>query len=189
MTTGVEHSKAVSEVSGPLQRFLGAWLLDARAFRSARNDPGALVPAALVVLLVGVARGIGAAPEEGSFGVVASPVVSLVFWAVGSVLVWGIATRRFGVTARYVEVLRTLGFASAPLWLLALRAFAPGAPGTGIWLLAHGWSLLALGVATREALRVSQNRALVVLALALAVTLGVLLIMGSLAMLGSGPWP
>ena len=47
-------------------------------------------------------------------------------------------------------------------------------------MIAHAWSLLALGVATREALGVSQNRALVVLALALAVALGVAFILGSL---------
>ncbi len=178
MTTSVEHSKAPSEVSGAIRRFLGAWLLDARAFRDARNDPGALAPALGVVLIAGVARGIGAAPAEGSFGVVASPVVSLIFWAVGTLLVWGIGTRRFGVTARYVEVLRTLGLASAPLCLLAPRALAAGS--SGIWMIAHAWSLLALGVATREALGVSQNRALVVLALALAVALGVAFILGSL---------
>lgn len=160
------------------ERFLGAWLLDGRAFRALRDDPGALAPATAVVLLAGAARGVGAAPAEGSLGLIASPIVSLVFWAVGAVLVWGIATRHFGLGVRYVQVLRTLGFAAAPLLLLGLCALVGGVLHTAIWALAHGWSLLSLVVAVREALGVSHRRALVVLVLALVVTLALLFTLG-----------
>jgi hypothetical protein len=185
MTTNVEPSELTSERRSIWARLGGVLRLDGRAFRDVRNDPGALAPATGVVLLAGVARGIGAAPAEGSFGVIASPVVSLIFWAVGSVLVWGIATRHLGLRVRYAEVLRTLGFASLPLCLLGLCAVTGGLLHSGVWGLAHGWSLLALVVAVREALDVSQNRALVVLTTALAVSLALLLIFGLILALPS----
>jgi hypothetical protein len=176
--SSVEQTRAMLDPRSIARHALGACLLDGRAFRALRDDPGALAPATVVVLLAGAARGIGAAPAEGSFGLIASPLVSLVFWAVGAVLVWGIATRHFGLDVRYVRVLRTLGFAAAPLLLLCVCAVTVGALQTSVWVAAHGWSLISLAVAVREALDVSQNRALVVLALALVVTLALLFILG-----------
>lgn len=162
------------------RRVLGALGLEARAFEDVERDAGALGQAGLLVLLAGLARGTGVLEREGLIGLLGSPVVAVVVWLVASLLIWGIGVRRFAYSSDYPELVRTLGFAAAPLLLLALSALPLGAFEPVLWVGAHAWASAALLVAVREALDVPMSRALVVCALALGVTLALFFAAGLL---------
>jgi hypothetical protein len=171
-------------------RFLGALKLDGNTFEAVERDLHALPQAAAVVVLGGLARGIGeVSSEPGSARIwvelIGSPLVGVIVWLVAATLIWGIGVRRFGYTSDYPELLRTLGFAAAPLVILVLTALPGGFVGSLIWVLAHGWATLALVVATRAALDVPSAQALFVCVLALAATLGALFVAGLLLVGGA----
>jgi hypothetical protein len=177
--------QTASEPRSFAARFLGALKLDGRAFEAVEGDPHALPQAAAVVVLGGLGRGIGEAlgePGSARFWVelIGSPIVGVIIWLVGATLIWGIGVRRFGYTSDYPELLRTLGFAAAPLVVLVLAALPVGIVGSVVWVLAHGWAMLALVVAVRAALDVPLAQALTVCLLALAATLGSLFVAGLL---------
>ena len=85
-------------------------------------------------------------------------------------------------TSDYKELLRTLGFASAPQVLLVLS----GIPAVGglIGLAAWLWSLAAFVVAVRQALDITTGRSVVVCILAvvlnMACVVGLVLLIGAL---------
>ncbi len=173
------HTMA-AELRSFSRRLLGALRLDVRVYREVEADQGALAQAALMVLLGGLARGIGAVGEEGLVGLVGAPLIGLLIWLVSAAVVWTIGVRSFGYTSDYRELLRTLGFAAAPLLWLALCALPLGAAQTAVWFAAHALSLVALVLAVREALDVGLERALIVCALALLVSLVALFLIGIL---------
>jgi hypothetical protein len=170
------------------ERVIGALRLDARTFDEIEHDPGALGQAAGVVALGGVAAAIGAAGEgAGAFGAV---IGALVGWLISAGFVWLVGVVVMDHTSGYRELLRTLGFASAPQFLLLLR----GIPVLGalIGLVAFGWGLAAWVVAVRQALDVSTGRAVVVCVLAVLVygacILGLIALLGGLlGGFGRGP--
>ena len=161
-------------------RVASALALRGEAFRDVEHHPEALLQSAALVGVAGLARGVGAFASEGMVGLVGSVLVALAVWACAAVLIWGIGVKRFGYTADFPEVLRTIGFAAAPLLFLVLGALPLGVAGTVLWVGCHAWATAALAVAVREALDVTSARALMVCLLALAVTLGVLFVMGIL---------
>ncbi len=167
-----------------VRRLLGALRLEGRAFESVEEDPNAMPQAAAVVVVAGLARGVGALASEGWPALIGSPVVAVVVWLASGVLIWGIGVRKFHYTSDYPELLRTTAFAAAPLLVLAGCALPLGGLSTWLWLGAHAWATLALVVAVREALDVPLDRALVVCALALGVTLGLLFVLGFLLVAG-----
>lgn len=179
---------AGSEVTAPAPptrrslpaRFLAALRLDASLYEEAEGDPGALVQAALVVALGGAARGVGFFPDEGWAGLFGSTVAGLLMWLVAACTIWAIGVVRLGGTSDYPELLRTLGFAAAPLVWLALCALPLGMVSTGIWWLAHGLAIVAMVAAIRAALDVTTERALLVCLLALGMGLVVLFVVGLL---------
>lgn len=154
------------------------------AFEDVESDRRAMGQAAAVVLAGGLARGVGAYPAEGSVALLGSPVVAVIVWLCAGALIWGVGVKRFHYDADYPELVRTIGFAAAPLLFLALAALPLGPLEAMIWVGAHVWATLALIVAVREALDVPLERAVVVCALALAVTLGTLFVVGLLFVAG-----
>jgi hypothetical protein len=163
-------------------RILGALRLDGSVFEDVENDPGAMGQATLLVIAAGLARGVGALPEEGVWALVGSPLVAIATWLGGSVLIWGIGVKRFEYTSDYPELLRTLGFAAPPLLFLVLCALPIGVVALWVWFVAHAWATLVMVVAVREALDVTGIRALIVCALAFGVTLMLLFVVGLLFM-------
>ncbi|MDJ0849975.1 MAG: YIP1 family protein [Myxococcota bacterium] len=166
------------------RRLVGALGLRGAAFESVEEDPNSIVQAAALVVGAGLARGVGAFASEGWPALLGSPVVAVVVWLACGVLIWGIGVRRFGYASDYPELLRTIAFAAAPLLLLAACALPLGGLVTALWIGAHAWATLALVVAVREALDVPLDRALLVCALALGVTLGLIFILGFLFVAG-----
>jgi hypothetical protein len=165
-------------------RFSGALRLGGAAFADVELDRHAMGQAISMVVIAGLARGVGAFEAEGWVGLFGGAVVALAVWLCAGVLIWSVGVRHFGYDANLPELLRTIGFAAAPLVFLALCA-AP-LEGLEVWvqLGAHTWASLALVVAVREALDVSWNRALVVCALTLALTLGLLFVVSFLFVAG-----
>ena len=161
-------------------RFLGALRLDARVFSEVEADPAALLQATGLVVLGGLARGVGALGEEGLPGIVVGTLAGILIWLAAAALIWAIGVRRFEYTSSYRELLRTLGFAAAPLVWLALCALPLGPLALVVWWVAHAWAILALIVAAREALDVSTQQALVVCVLSLLVALALLCLLGIL---------
>jgi hypothetical protein len=171
-----------------VERLLGALRLDAAVFDEVEHDRGALGQAAAVVALGGVATAIGAAGEGGgAFGAVLGAFLG---WLISAGFVWLIGVFLMEHTSDYPELLRTLGFASAPQLLLALR----GVPLLGVLIAvaAFLWGLAAWVVAVRQALDVSTGRAVWVCVLAVLVygacVVGLALLLGGLlGGFGRGP--
>jgi hypothetical protein len=170
-----------------VERLLGALRLDAPTFDEIEHDRGALGQAAAVVGLGGIAAAIGAGGGVG--GLIGGVVGAVVGWLVSAGFVWLVGVLVMKHSSDYPELLRTLGFASAPQLLLVLR----GIPVLGalVGLVAFLWGLAAWVVAVRQALDVSTGRAVVVCVLAaivyLACVAGLFVLLGNIAGLGRGP--
>ncbi len=136
-----------------VDRMIRAAKLDASLYEEVEADPSTMGQATAVVLLASVAGGIGNIGEMGLVGFVLGAVLSLVGWYVWSFITYFIGTRLLpqpSTEADLGQLLRTLGFASAPG---LLRAFGV-IPGIGTIVLAISaiWTLVAMVVAVRQAL-------------------------------------
>ena len=167
-----------------------AWraaLLDAEAYEEVEADRRATGQASAVVLLAAVAAGIGSLSNGGSRGIVWSALFALVGWYVWACTAYWIGTRLLpGPETRSDpgELLRTIGFSSAPGILRALALFAPLAG--PIYLLCTLWMLAGMVVAVRQALDYTSTlRALAVCAIGFPIYAAILV--GTLLLLG--PWP
>jgi hypothetical protein len=157
-------------------RLRGALVLDATVYAEVEHDPPALLQAAVVVTGAGVARGLVALATDDPFGITASLAIAWVSWAIVTALLWLVGVVFDHDTSTFFELLRTVGFAAAPLLLLVLAAIPfLAAPPVVLALKAatHVAAGVALVVAAREALDVSTARSIaicgsVLLALGLA---------------------
>ena len=108
--------------------------------------------AALVVVLSSLAAGVGAL-SLGASNFLMAPILSLVSWYVWAYLIYLIGVKLFpepNTKADHGELLRTIGFSSAP-GLIRIFGFTPELMtitfiGGGIWM------LVAMIVAVRQAL-------------------------------------
>jgi hypothetical protein len=133
-------------------RALRAARLDVRLFEEVEDDPRATAQAAGVVVLAAVAAGVGSG--AGGFGeLVFGTVAALVSWFVWAYLAYWIGTRLLpepATRANHGELLRAVGFASAPG---AIRVLGVIGPLRGLVFLAAGvWMLVATVIAVRQAL-------------------------------------
>lgn len=168
-----------------LSRFIGAALLRPETYEDVEADQGAMGQALAVVLLSSIAAGIGswgaAAGRPIVLAVIA--VLALVVWSVWAYLTYEIGARLMPTPRTQADIgqlLRTLGFASAP-GVLCVLGIIPGAT-TPVFAVTELWMLMAMVVAVRQALDyTSTARAAAVCALSwlLAVALG--LIIGTLS--------
>jgi len=162
-----------------MERMVGAMKLDASIYDEVEHDESALGQAVAVVALGALAAGIGTA-GEGPGGIVGGVVGSVLGWLVSAGFVWFVGVRWMEHTSDYLELLRTLGFASAPQLVLVL-ALLP-VLGTLVALVVLFWGLAAYVIAVREALDVTTERAVVICILAFGIK--VLTIFVLMALLG-----
>lgn len=169
-----------------VQRIIGAVSLDAAIYEEVEADQSALGQALAVVLLSSLAAGIGSRGLVGpSFqGIAFIGIVSLLAWAAWALVTFEIGARLLpepGTRADVGQLLRTIGFASAPGLLRVLgvmsAATVPVFAVTAIWMLA------AMVVAVRQALDFhSTARAVAVCCLgwflAIAIALGIGVVFG-----------
>lgn len=137
------------------RRFIGALVLDAGAFEEIEGDRHAAMQSVIVVLLVCAAGGLAALGLGlvGISGFVTGTIISLGAW-----LVWAAVMTTLGTIAvpeaqtksDLPELLRVLGFASAPgvfMGLAAMRGVAPI-----VMTIVIGWTIASSVIGVRQAL-------------------------------------
>jgi hypothetical protein len=159
------------------ERLYGALTLDAAVFQEVERDTASIVQAAGVVALAAVARGLG-------FGdLLYSLVAGFVGWVVAAAAVWIIGVKVLEHSSDYPEILRTLGFATAPRILLILGILPIGPLRVLLWLFVLFLLVIAFVVAVRQALNVKTDRAVFVCLVAALLNVLPSLLLGKMAWL------
>ena len=153
----VDYSGAPPPVRPFGERLLGAATLDATVYEEVEQYPQALGQATAVVGLVALARGL-AELNGGIF--LLGFLAGVLGWLVGSLIIWLIGVVILQNTSDLQELLRTLGFASAPYLLYALGVLPLGGLEPALALAVWGLGLTAWVLAVRQALDVSTGYAL-----------------------------
>jgi hypothetical protein len=127
--------------------------LDATLYEEVEADRTAMTQAMVVVLLSGLAAGVGGLLKTGPISLLIGTGSAISGWLVWAGLTYLIGARLFpepNTKTDLSEMLRTIGFASAPG---VVRAFGviPGIT-EGVFLAASVWMLAAMVVAVRQAL-------------------------------------
>jgi len=135
-----------------VDRIIRACKLDTNLYEEVEADKSATFQAALVVVLSSLAAGIGAI-SLGSYNFIMPAILSLISWYIWAYLIYLIGAKLFpeeNTKADHGELLRTIGFSSAP-GLIRVFGFTPELMtitfiGAGIWM------LVAMIIAVRQAL-------------------------------------
>jgi len=158
-----------------VERMLRAARLDANLYEEVEADPTTMRQALVVVLLSSVAGGIGTAGEDG-LGLFGAAIASLIGWYIWAFLTYYIGTKWLPEPATEADVgqmLRTLGFASAP-GIIRILGVIPGL-GMVIAVIGSLWMLCAMVVAVRQALDYrSTGRAIAVCVIGFIVQVAVI---------------
>ncbi len=172
-----------------IQRMIRAARLDVALYEEVEADRSALGQALAVVALSSLAAGIG---SIGRFGSV-NHIVLVILGALGGWFVWAVLV--YWIGARLLpepqtrsdlgELLRTIGFATAPGLIRVLGVF-PGVGGV-VFAVAAIWMLVAVIIAVRQALDYTSTlRAIGVCAIGWLVQAVLLLLAIGVAARGSG---
>ena len=135
-----------------INRIIRACKLDVSLYEEVEADKSATLQAALVVVLSSLAAGVGAL-SLGASNFLMAPILSLISWYIWAYLIYIIGVKIFpesNTKADHGELLRTIGFSSAP-GLIRVFGFTPDLMtitflGGGIWM------LVAMVIAVRQAL-------------------------------------
>jgi len=139
-------------------RMLRAAKLDIDLYEEVEHDEEALGQATAVVVLSAIAAGVGSIGIGGLAGLVSGTLSALLGWYVWAFLTYYIGTRLLPepqTEADHGQLLRTLGFASAP-GVIRVAAIIPGL-GPIVFLVASVWMLVAMVIAVRQALDYSST--------------------------------
>lgn len=134
-------------------RMIRAAKLDASLYEEVEADRGALGQATVVVVLASLAAGFGTLSEGGVIGFLVGTIAALAGWYIWAFLTYWIGTRFFPepqTQANYGELLRAIGFSSAP-GVVRVLGVIPGLAGFA-FLVASIWMLVAMVIAVRQAL-------------------------------------
>ncbi|MBW2233318.1 MAG: hypothetical protein JRH17_23290 [Deltaproteobacteria bacterium] len=174
-------------MAGILHRMVRASMLDSEIYEEVEADKSAMGQALTVVLISAVAAGIGSYDNGGADGILWGTVAALVGWYVWAYVTYFIGTRFLpteDTVADHGELLRTIGFSSAP-GILRVFCLIPAIAGP-LYLICTAWMMIAMVVAVRQALDyVSTGRAIAVCAIGFPIY-AVLLAVSLLAL---GSWP
>ena len=144
----------LTSTNGFLQRLIGAMALDVAIYEEVEADAGATMQSMAVVALSATAAGIGAtglgvAPPRIPVIIVAA----LVSWAAWALLTFEVGARILptaGTRANLGQLLRTIGFSTAPGLLLAIGAIPVAA--RPAFAIVAVWLLLTMVYAVQRAL-------------------------------------
>jgi hypothetical protein len=135
-----------------VDRVIRACKLDVHVFEEVEADTTATNQALGVVVLSAVAAGVGT--RGGEFGgILAGGMAALLGWYIWAYLTYWIGAKLLPepqTHATYGELLRTVGFSSAP-GLIRVLGVIPGFRGL-VFLVAGIWMLVAMVIAVRQAL-------------------------------------
>ncbi len=135
------------------ERMIRAARLDVQLYEEVEADRGAMGQAMGVVILSGVAAGIGNFANGGLLGTVTGTIAALVGWYIWAFMTYFIGTRFLPepqTKADHGELLRTIGFSSAP-GLIRVLGVIPGLR-EFVFAVAGIWMLVAMVIAVRQAL-------------------------------------
>ena len=173
-----------------VDRVIRAVKLDKDFYNEAERDTSLNQEALLVVIIVSVASGIGGFISgiiSGQIGAALLSALLTIAIGIGGYYLWAyitllVGTKLFQGDADMGEMLRTLGYASAPR-LLGLLSFIPC---VGVIFALAGFilSLVAAVIAIREAMDFDTGKAVITAIIGWAVVLVISLIIG--AVLGIG---
>lgn len=163
------------------RRLIGAAALDAATYEEVESDETATNQAFATVILSGLAGGVGAVGFGATLGGVAfMATMSVLTWGVWAVITYEIGVRlmrRPETRTDVGELLRTMGFAAAPAWVLVLGVIP--AVTIPVFALTAIWMLAAMTVAVRQALDFdSTARAAAVCAVGWGLVAGIALALG-----------
>ena len=133
-------------------RMIRAAKLDVQLYEEVEADQGATAQAMTVVILSALAAGIGSA-NAGLLGIVIGMIGALMGWYVWAFLTYFIGTKLLPepqTRADHRELLRTIGFSSAP-GLIRVLGIIPGLRNL-LFLVAGIWMLVAMVIGVRQAL-------------------------------------
>ena len=135
-----------------LNRIYRAIKIDPDLYEEVEHDKSATIQAASVVVLSSLAAGVGAI-HLGASNFLLGPLISLASWYFWAFLIYIVGTKLFPdkqTKSNHGELLRTIGFSSAP-GLIRVFGFTPEIMsitfiGAGIWM------FIAMIIAVRQAL-------------------------------------
>ena len=135
-----------------LSRMIGAALLRAHTFEEVEHDSAATKQAAIVVVMVAVATGIGSL-SLGMTALIFGIVAGIVQWALWAFVTYVLGTTLFNTPqteANWGQLARTTGFAQTP-GLLRIFGFIPFI-GPLLATIGTVWQFVAMVVAVKQAL-------------------------------------
>ena len=146
-------------------------MLKPDVYEEVEADTNATSSAALVVLLVSLAGGVGAFTASGIGGLIAGVIIGIAGWAVWAGITFFIGTRLLGTPetdANWGQLARTLGFAQAPgvLWIFV---FVP-ILGWPLYALLPLWVAVAGFIAVRQALDIGNTKTMLTILVGLGVS-------------------
>ena len=136
-----------------MDRIVRAAKLDANLYEEVEADTSALGQAMAVVVISSVAAGLGMISQVGIKGIFVGAVTALIGWYIWAYLTYFIGTKLLPepqTKADYGELLRTIGFSSAPGFIRVL-GIIPVLGGI-VFFVASVWMLVAMVIAVRQAL-------------------------------------
>jgi len=134
-------------------RMIRAAKLDVNLYEEVEADKGAMSQAMGVVVLSGVAAGVGSIGAAGITGIFTGTITALIGWFIWAYITYIVGTKLLPqpqTKADYGELLRTIGFASSP-GLLRVFGFIPFLSAI-IFFAVSIWMLVAMVIAVRQAL-------------------------------------
>ena len=137
-----------------ISRIIRAAKLEAHLYEEVEADKNAMRQAMLVVVLSGVAAGLGNVAKGGLPGILLGTVAALIGWYIWAFLIYLIGTKLLpepNTRSDIGELLRTIGFSSSP-GLIRVLGVIPGLEGGVFFVVATVWMLVAMVIAVRQAL-------------------------------------
>ena len=136
-----------------IERMIGAAKLDVHTYEEVEADTGATGQAVAVVVLSSIAAGIGGLGRGDMTGLISGVIGALIGWFIWAILTYFIGTKILPepqTKSDVGELLRTIGFSSAP-GLLRVLGVIP-VIGALISFAVPIWMLVAMVIAVRQAL-------------------------------------
>jgi hypothetical protein len=160
-----------------INRIFRAAKLDAHLYEEVEADKTSMRQAMLVVILSGVAAGVGSISHGGFQGIVVGTVTALVGWYIWAFLTYLIGTKFLPepqTKSDIGELLRTIGFASSP-GLIRVFGIFPEVE-KFVFPAASVWMIFAMVIAVRQALDYKGTwRAVIVCIIGWAIQIAILL--------------
>lgn len=172
-----------------INRMIRAAKLEPGLYEEVEADKSAMGQAMGVVVLSSLAAGIGIITTQGFGGILLGTITALISWYIWAFLTYLIGTKLLPepqTRADQGELLRTIGFSSAPGFIRAL-GILPFLRGI-VFFAAGIWMLVAMVVAVRQALDYTSTLRAVGVCL-IGWLIQMLVILAIIALLGGTPAP